>query len=244
MAQFLSYSCLLPPTVFIVLCLLASLAALSGSRVWRYISVAGSICLYLFATPAVALLLLERLEPVPSNVIDSPHAQAIVILGADIHSGNGADVPYSVGPMTLERLAFGAQIYRRLRLPVLVSGGPIDDRPISLAGLMQQELEQDFSVPVTFIENKSKNTFENALYATPILKSNGISNIIVVTQDRDLRRALWSFSELGIHASSFGRHNFFPRISIIDFLPSTKSLLECTYELHEILGLIYYKMVH
>ena len=190
------------------------------------------------------MFLLEGLEPAPSRTTDSISAQAIVILGADIHPGNGVDVPYSIGPMTLERLAFGAQLYRRLRIPILVSGGSMDDRPISLAGLMQQELEKNFNVPVAFVEEKSQNTFENALYTASILKNHGISNIIVVTQDRDIRRALWSFTELGIHASSFGRHNFLPSISIIDFLPSTKSLLESTYELHEIMGLLYYKIIH
>ncbi|MGH7093156.1 MAG: YdcF family protein [Stellaceae bacterium] len=96
--------------------------------------------LYLFATPLVAGVLIHGLEALLPSTSDLAGAQAIVVLGGDEQHISGADGPDAVGPLTLERLASAAALYRQTELPILVSGGPLAGSKIPLAGLMQHEL--------------------------------------------------------------------------------------------------------
>jgi uncharacterized SAM-binding protein YcdF (DUF218 family) len=243
MREILSYSFFDPPTIFIVISVAGALIALSRPRPGAMIVLVSSIFLYLFATPAVSMFLVQHLTSlVPRTNVDLADSQAIVILGVDIKWGNDAEIPDTVGLQTLERLARAAQLYRRLRLPIAVSGG--GHSGTSLAKLMRQELENNFQVPVRYIEDSSRNTFENALYSSRILKKENINNVIVVAQARDMPRILWSFSKVGMNAVPFTLGEGFKGVDVRDFLPSAKSFLDSFYAMHEIVGLAYYKIFY
>src|SRR5690349_21095058 len=123
MASVFSFGFLAPPTIFISLCLAGALVALVWRRTGVALVLASSLCLYAAATPALSSYLLQRVEArLPRNA-DLGAAQAIIVLGGDVRRGDGADLPDRLGPLSLERVAFGAQAYRRLHLPVVVSGG-------------------------------------------------------------------------------------------------------------------------
>jgi uncharacterized SAM-binding protein YcdF (DUF218 family) len=246
MREIFSYSFVMPPTIFIVICLAGALIALAWPRVGAVIVLVSIIFLYLFSMPAVSMLLMRQLVSLVPAKVDFTDAQAIVIPCVDVRWGSGTKIPDSVGVQTLERLASAARLYRRLRLPILVSGGrSLHHAGASLASLMQRELEQNFFVPVRFLEEKSHNTFENALYASQILKEHGISNAIVVAQARDMPRLLWSFDRVGIHAMPFVLNEpQFSALEIHDFLPSAEAFGETYYEMHEIVGLAYYKIFY
>jgi hypothetical protein len=68
---------------------------------------------------------------------------AVVGLASDYRRGQR----YTVGPLTLERLAEAARQERHLGLPVLVSGGRPDEADDSLAGMMSTALQSDFGAP-------------------------------------------------------------------------------------------------
>ncbi len=149
MWDLISYGFLAPPAVLIVLCLVGGLLAL----VWRGFGLAvvilSAAALYLLAMPVASSWLLERVE---AGLPDSPElraAQAIVVLGGDVHLGDGRAVPDSLGPLSLERVLYGAQAHRRLHLPVAVSGGRVLGSDATVGGLMKEALERDFAVPVT-----------------------------------------------------------------------------------------------
>jgi uncharacterized SAM-binding protein YcdF (DUF218 family) len=169
MRETFSYSFVMPPTIFIVVSLAGAMIAFVRPRFGIILSLSSGIFLYLFATPAVSMLLMQQLVSLVPTKVDFTDAQAIVVPCVDVKWGNGADIPDSVGVQTLERLASAARLYRRLRLPVLVSGGGSPDHPNSAASLMHQELEQNFSVPVQFVEDQSHDTFENGLYTSQML---------------------------------------------------------------------------
>jgi uncharacterized SAM-binding protein YcdF (DUF218 family) len=243
MREIFSYSFLEIPTIFIVINLTGALIALSRPRPGAMIALVSSILLYLFATPAVSMFLVQRLTSlVPTTNVDLANSQAIVVLGVDIKWANHAGISDTVGLQTLERLARAAQLYRRLRLPIVVSGG--GHSGISLANLMRQELEHNFLVPVRYIENNSRNTFENALYSSKILKSENISNVIIVAQARDMPRILWSFGRVGMNAVPFALEERFEGVDFWDFMPSAKSFLDSFYAMHEIIGLAYYEIFY
>lgn len=241
MRSLLSFGFLAPPAILIVLSLLGTIFALKWPRTGIGIALASNICLFASATTALSSYINHQLELMVSETADFSQAQAIVVLGADIESGEG-DSPDWLGPLSLKRILFAVDAYRRLNLPVAVSGGPIGDAKPSLAAMLKSTLE-NFNVPVKWTEDRSRNTFENALYTTAILRNQNITTVVLVTQSRDLPRAIWSFEQAGLHAIPWHA----PRTpieaeKIADFLPNTAALQASFYGFHELLGGLYYRL--
>lgn len=238
----LSYSFLTTPGLLIVLVLVGLLASWRWRRIGTFVATGSALLLYLLSTPMASSWLIERASALTAPVAAAPQqAQAIVVLAADL-TRSGAD--YRIGPLTLDRLLKAADIYRQTALPILVSGGPINDSARSAADLMADVLEQDFHAPVRWREQKSSTTMENARYSADILKQDGISTIILVTQAWHTPRALWAFRQMGIQAiptpsdaGGAGQTPFSPD----DLLPGFTDLQWSTYALHELLGMTFYR---
>ena len=81
-----------------------------------------SFCLLVAAIPASSSYLLQSIESIIPESSDLSEAQAIVVFGAEIRSGNRS-VPDTLGLLSLERVFLTAKAYRQLHLPVAVSGG-------------------------------------------------------------------------------------------------------------------------
>lgn len=246
MREMLSYSFVMPPTIFIVIGLLGSLLAFRRPRLGLMISLFSGIFLYGFSTPAVSMLLMDHLDSLVPTSADLADAQAIVVPSVDISWGNGADIPDAVGVQTLQRLAAAARLYRRLHFPIIVSGGAFPNHPnISAASLMRAELEQNFSVPVEFVDDASRNTFETGMHTAEILKARGMDRVIVVAQERDMPRLMWSVRKFGLSPVpySLNRANLWVG-GLGMLLPSAKAFGAIYYELHEIVGLWYYRLCY
>lgn len=199
---------------------------------------------YLAAMPVTAALLIRWAEAIafdePTLPSDKPPG-AIVVLSADARRSAVPGVPDTVGRLTLERLAEAARQQRRLGLPILVSGGA--PRGTSLAVLMSRVLQEDFRVPVQWREERSRNTFENALYSAEILRGAGIPAALVIAHPWDMARALWSFRAIGYPVvPSPTPEDGSPPLSVAAFLPQVPALLESYYALHELTGLAWYRV--
>jgi uncharacterized SAM-binding protein YcdF (DUF218 family) len=239
----LSYSFVMPPTIFIGLCLLAAVVALRWYRPGVALMLVSSFCLYLSATPFVAAYLLHALEIQVSERPDLTGAEAIVVLSAGAHVGNGRDIPDTLDGLTLERMEAVARLYRDLKLPIAVTGGRLPRTHATLGGLMKKAMEEDFEVPVRWSEEQSRTTFENAVFTARLLKADHISTVIVVTHAWHLPRALWSFNHEGLRALPWPvGQTPISTTRFSDFLPKVKSLQDTFYALHELIGLAYYRL--
>jgi uncharacterized SAM-binding protein YcdF (DUF218 family) len=243
MWDLISYGFLTPPAVLIVLCLIGGLLAL----VWRGFGIAvvlvAAAALYLLAMPVASSWLLARVE---AGLPDGPElgaAQAIVVLGGDVHLGDGRAVPDSLGPLSLERVVYAAQAYRRLDLPVAVSGGRVLGSDATVGGLMKEALERDFAVPVTWNEDRSRTTQENALFTARLLQADGIATVVLVSHAWHLPRGLWSFERAGLKPLPWPAPSSVVRMRRVDdFLPSIAALHDSFYALHEMFGGLYYRL--
>src|SRR5215475_4951586 len=116
----LSYSSLIPPNLFILLTAIGIVLAWRWTRLGLIVATVGGACLYLASTPVVAEYLFScttgLADAMPRLLPDAPPG-AIIVFGSDTRRGQR----YSVGPLTLERLAEAVRQERSLRLPVLVS---------------------------------------------------------------------------------------------------------------------------
>lgn len=244
--SWLSYSSLIPPNLFILVAMVGTMMAWRRrKRLWLAVATAATCCLYIVAMPVAAGLLIRSTEalavmgPRPASGV---RPAAIIVLSADARRSDVPGVPDTVGPLTLERLAEAARQQRRLELPLLVSGGPPDPPGSSLAAMMSTVLQQDFHVPVRWREERSRNTFENALFSAEILRQAGVGSAVVVAHRWDMARALWSFHAVDypVVAAPVPGDTAIPH-SISAFLPQISALLESYYALHELIGLAWYR---
>ncbi len=243
MSSLMPYEFLVPPVGLILVSAAAAWAALRYPRLGILVAIVSTSLLYSAALPAVAARLLEEVEIKPPDKLDFSAAQAIVVLGGGVHRGDGVEVPDTLGPRTLERLDFTAHAYRRLNLRVAVSGGLPPGARTTEAALMKAALEGDFSVPVTWAEDRSRTTFENALYLKKLLEADHVTNVVVVTNSWHMRRALWSFERVGLHPIPWPAPLTYEDVDgFEDYLPSMGALLGSYHALHEAIGLAYYRL--
>ncbi len=240
----LSYSSLIPPNLFILLAMIGVLIAWRRKLFGLAVATAAIGLVYVAAMPVTAGLLIRWAEAIafaePTLPSDKPPG-AIIVLSADARRSDVPGVPDTVGQLTLERLAEAARQQRRLGLPILVSGG--GPRGASLAMLMSKVLQEDFRVPVQWREERSKNTFENALYSAEILRGAGIHAALVIAHPWDMARALWSFRAVGypvVPSPTLEGGN--PPLSVAAFLPQAPALLKSYYAFHELIGLAWYRV--
>jgi len=243
MTSLVSFGFLAPPTIFIVLSLAGALIALVWWRMGIALVLVSSLCLYAAATPALSSYLLRRVEAALPPNADLGTAQAIIVLGGDVRSGAGADITDRLGPLSLERVTFGAEAYRRLHLPVVVSGGKVRGAQASEGALMKAALEADFTVPVAWTEEHSRTTWENALFTAQLLMPEKLTTVVVVSQAWHLPRALWAFERVGLKGLPWPAPQTVPRLGeVSDFLPSLAALHDTYYALHEMIGGVFYRL--
>jgi len=243
MTSLVSYGFLALPTVFIVLSLVGALIALVWRRTGIALVLASSLSLYAAATPALSSYLLRRVEATLPRNADLGTAQAIIVLGGGVRPGDGGDIPDRLDGLSLERVVFGAEAHRRLHLPVVVSGGAARGTHSSEGALMKTALEADFAVPVAWTEDRSRTTWENALFTARLLLPEKLTTVVVVSQAWHLPRALWAFERVGLKALPWPAPLTAPRQGeVADFLPSLAALHDTFYALHEMTGGVFYRL--
>lgn len=243
MESIVSYGFLALPTVFVTLALVGAAIALAWRRLGIALSLLANLSLFAAATPALSSYLLRQAEAGLPWQLDLGRAQAIVVLGGDVRVGDGAAIPDRLGPLSLERVVLAAAAYRRLHLPVVVSGGRVGESHQSVAGLMKRALEGDFELPVKWVENRSRTTWENAVDTARLLRPAGIKTVVLVTAAWHLNRALWSFRRAGLDPLPWPAPRTALQIGRLgDFLPNLGALVDSFYALHELIGDLYYRV--
>lgn len=242
---------ILPPGGFILLALLGLSLMQRYRRAGLYITVTSLSLLYLASLPITAQALLAWLEPDTAlnvnllGAAEKPGPQAIVILGAGRRYDSpefGGDTPNA---MALERIRYGVWLARRSQLPVLVSGGLGDDEYPAEAEMMKQLIEEEYALPVRWIETQSRTTYENAKYAADILKAEGVTSIYLVSHALHMQRSVRAFENFGIIVhpapTAFGGSSQ-RGINLPALLPSAKALHHTSIVFHEWVGLLWYRL--
>jgi uncharacterized SAM-binding protein YcdF (DUF218 family) len=242
--RLLSYSSLIPPNLFILLALVGVVLAWRWPRAGLVLGTAAVACLYLASTPLVSVLLVRSAEELSSVVPSLPAPAppgAIIVLSAEYRHNNIPGGKHTVGPLTLERLAQAAREHRASGLPILVSGGWPAHADEPLAAMMAESLENDFHVPVKWREERSRTTYENALYSVEILRRAGVSSALLVTNSWHMARALWSFYAVGYPVVAAPlTADLSLSISPPIVFPQVPALMGSYYALHELIGLAWH----
>jgi uncharacterized SAM-binding protein YcdF (DUF218 family) len=238
---------LLPPGLLLLALIVGLLVVRRRWDLGWWLAVGAAAALYVLSTPLGAgglSRVLETHPPLSTTEMIAGQAQAIVILGGD-GDYTGQSGEETIGPQTLARLHYGAWLHGKTGLPILVSGGVLEDGEASLASEMKRALEVDYGILDVWAEAQSRNTWENAVDSAAILRAKNVERILLVTHARDMARALAAFLQTGLHVQP-APMGFDERkaVGLRSLLPSPRSLLASYYALYEIAGGVEYRLIH
>ncbi|WP_234994897.1 YdcF family protein [Microbulbifer donghaiensis] len=199
--------------------------------------------LWICATPAFSYWLGERLGGTPAAPDTVP--QVVVVLGGGRYreEGSGSE---RLSATSLERVLWGAQ-RAPAQLPVLVSGGRVyEQEQASEADLMANLMQEVFQRPVTWRENCSRTTAENAVNTAAVLHDSGVESVVLVTHWWHMRRAAEVFARAGLQVrplSVGSSAELLPRAQsgLLRWMPSAAALLRTQVYWREILARQWYR---
>jgi uncharacterized SAM-binding protein YcdF (DUF218 family) len=198
--------------------------------------------LWLLSTPIIADLLLDSLKPTPIP-LTGKEAEAIVILGGGRHRDSleyGGD---TLGRHSLERVRYGIWLAKRLRKPIMVTGGAPDGGTASEGGLMRDMIRDEYGMATQWVEQASRNTRENARFSAEILAKAGIRRIYLVTHAWHMKRAMPEFEAAGLYVVPAGTgYTLHQPLSLLHLLPAADALQRSNLALHEWVGIAWYKI--
>jgi uncharacterized SAM-binding protein YcdF (DUF218 family) len=118
-------------------------------------------------------------------------ADAIVVLGCALDENGGPT------PALERRTRHGIALYRAGTAPLLVLSGGGHPRPEAAAMV---EIARAAGVPeaALLLEDRSRNTFENAAFTVPLLAERGATRVVVVSDFYHLPRARLMFRLAGL----------------------------------------------
>lgn len=255
---------LLPPGIF-VLSIAASLALLAAG--WRRTAAAllaaTGCALYLLSIAPVSHALLRPLErhhPLPSAA--GLRCDAIAVMGGGVMGGGAAldaQPQEDAGPALalpaetlsgsgLARAMTGWRLWRRLGVPLLLSGGNTWDGAATEADALAATL-REWGVPGSDLvpERRSRNTFENAREAKRIVEERGWRSLCVVTSAYHLPRTVRAFRHFGIEtvpvpAEGPARDGAFSAFSWKAMVPMAEHLSGSAAALREYLAFAWYRL--
>jgi uncharacterized SAM-binding protein YcdF (DUF218 family) len=206
----------------------------------------GCITLYIQSTPFFVYTIAAILEQPTITKLELNKTQAFVVLGGGIRT-NAYEYPEKFTPnsFTLMRLQYTAFLAKQYpNIPIIVSGGIASANNHSEAQIMKNTLQNNFNIinPI-LIEEKSRNTKENAKYVSQMLKELNYNNIAVITQAYHSSRATALFKQYGVNviAAPTDYMGHYARIITVgNFIPDAGTMADCSALLHEILGYLIY----
>lgn len=226
---------IVPPLNLLLPCAAGLVLMRLRPRFGRGLLWAGLVGLFSLSLPIVSDALLVSLETdLPLVAPSGASPAAIVVLSADAFLNGEVLDP---GPLTLERIRAGAALHRRTGLPILVTGGAVDEGADTLAAVMARSLADDFQVPVRWMEPAAQDTRENAMFGGAMLRADGIRSAYVVTHAWHMRRSVQAFDGTGVAVTAAPVR--MDRIRTDDasrFVPRVRSWQDSYYALHEWIG--------
>lgn len=222
-------SFVLPPGIFFVCFWLLSL------YLWRRQEVRAAAVLflvtgvfYLLSTQLVSSMLMGSLERVYEQP-PAPAGDVIVMLGG----GATGDTPNmgeqgNLCASPASRLMAAAELYNRLHVPVLVSGGQVYADSGPEAVIARRELMR-LGVPESdiLLEPDSLNTRQNAVFSGRILREQGLSRPVLVTSAFHMERSVLNFEKEGFQVTAYPADYRTNRQQIFHYnklMPSTAAL--------------------
>lgn len=235
---------LLPPAGPLLLALLGVVLALRRRGVGLLLATTGIVLALAFSTNGMGLLLARHLLPPlsPAALPDVRNTQAVVVLGGGVlpeAPEYGAAQPNA---NTLARLRHGVRLVRQSGLPLAFAGGvgwsSAGMRTDSEGAVARRVLEQEYGIGPKWVDDRSRDTAENARNMAVLLLPQGVRRITLVTEAWHMQRAADEFRRAGFEVlpapTGFPGPQARP---LLEWLPSASGVLLCRALVREWLAL-------
>ncbi len=240
---------LVPPGFFIAI-LLAIAWRLRTRRQngWALTLAVVALILWLVSTPLVSRPMMSMLEQ-GLEIPEHPRGDVIILLGGGINdkvsdlSGRGTPSATS-----LHRVVTAARLQKRLGLPIIASGGAVFTGHTAEAVISRRFLT-DLGVPSDriLIEDRSRDTRENARFTKEIMAKHGYRKPVLVTSAYHMRRSVMAFRQAGIEVipmpTQFMSSNEADTVWF-DWLPDAGHMSDVAMAMKEQIGMRYYRLVY
>jgi uncharacterized SAM-binding protein YcdF (DUF218 family) len=221
----------LPPAAPLLLALLGLLIATRRRGFGLALAFAGVLSLTVLSTNAGALLLARHLLPpvAPLAPQQAAGAQAIVILGGGVLAQAPEYGLPQPGEHTLARLRYGVHLARQTGLPLAFAGGigwsAAGTVTASEGSVARRVLQEDYGIAPRWVDDRSRDTRENALHMAQLLRPAGVRRIVLVTDASHVPRAAAEFRAAGFEV--LPAPTGFPIVRdrpLLEWLPSAHGL--------------------
>jgi uncharacterized SAM-binding protein YcdF (DUF218 family) len=220
------------------------LAMLGGRRIAWWLASLALAWLVIWSLPPVSNWITTVAEgpyqPVEERAIGQlPQTQAIVLLGGGVSPGTGRRPQPDLAEAS-DRIWHAARLFHAGRAPFILASGGHDPQAnqYSEARAMRMLLV-DLGVPPSAIllEEKSRNTRQNASESARMLRERGMSRILLVTSASHMERARTHFAAEGLRVTPAPADH--PSIDFSDvrrWIPSSSALDQSARALKEWVG--------
>jgi uncharacterized SAM-binding protein YcdF (DUF218 family) len=259
--MFVFLSKFLPPLVYplglAILLILLALLLHKRKRLRITTEILALFLLLLASNRWIAVSLARSLEWQYLPAGDIPSADAIVLLGGGTEPALPPRPQAEVNSAG-DRVLYAAKLYHQGKAPaILASGGDITwlENSVSTPAGDMENILQTLGVPAqaVWLEDRSQNTYENALYSAAILKQKGITRVILVTSAMHMPRSMALFRAQGmdpipapadfvVTRSGWAELSANPTAFLVNILPSASSLSLTTNVLKEYIGMLAYRL--
>ena len=235
----------LPIGIVLELLLIALLLLLRRKRrSGIFFVVTAMAVLWVCSMPVVANKVLGTLEQrYPAVTLNEvPDSKCLVLLGGAIEAVRPPRVDVNLLD-SVDRISKTASLYRAGKAEVvIVSGGNQPWSPqLKSEAVETRTLLVAWGVPAEAIvvEERSRNTYENAFNSLPLLRESECRNPLLVTSAAHMTRSVDSFASLGVKVFPVSvdvRAVRTMRLTVFDFIPDTHALGMTTNAMREWAG--------
>ncbi|MDW8001843.1 MAG: YdcF family protein [Deltaproteobacteria bacterium] len=233
---------LLPPGLFILLCIIAFFLVKKRTKI---LCASFALLIYFFSIEPTKNLFLKPLEsahPFPS-IESIKNCEAYIVLGGGLREG----VPElsGVGELSHEayqRTVTAFRVYKIKKRPIILTGGSIFKREAESHYARKLLLSLGVKEEHIFLEDKSRDTYENAKSAKEIAEREKIKRVLLITNAYHAKRANLIFSRyFDVIVLPIGYKTSKRPYDILSFLPDATNTESISCALKEYLGIIHFK---
>lgn len=222
-----------------------------AARHWRRRRRFGVLAVALMVVPAVQPVgngLLWQLEhSAPSTVRSEVTYDAVIVLGGLVDDEMSAQSGMTEYTNAVERLTEADALLRANRArQVIVTAGTHPEYPeFGEAHLIARQLEAwGVDKSRIIIEDRARNTRENALYTAEIVRTRGLHELLLVTSAFHMQRARECFAAVGLRPDTLAVdfHATRPRLpSLAGWIPRLSNYTDTEAVLREVFGRFVYR---
>ena len=200
---------------------------------------------WLSTPPAISRADIERLQALHAK----EGGVAVLVLGGGARQWAPEYQDSTLNEFSMPRLRLGIWLSRQIQAPLAFSGGvgwQARDQ-ISTEGQIAGRIAADeFQHPLSWVEDRSRDTRENARYSLELLRQHKVRTLVLVTHEQHMPRSIRAFQEAMTESGVQTGISLIPAPAglrpdgewrLSNWLPSSDGYLRVRYVVYEAMAL-------